>query len=671
MRAGLLAALLWLVGAAQAAEFVVLIQDQPAGHLKVQAGADGLVETDFSFRDNGRGPDLRERFRLDARGVPVSYEVNGRSTFGAEVRESFRREGGRAIWQSRSDSGDQPAEADFVFLPLDSTAAYNEAMVRLLLARGAAGAPSINGLRLKAELVQRVSLTGPDGRPLPLALAMVTGASAEPWYSWVRDDGSHAFFATTWPGWSLVEKGHEALVPGLVDRQREAAEQRLLALRRQLAQPIPGLTLIRGVRWFDAPAAALRGPSDVWLHDGRIARITAPGLLKSKPERVVDGTGRTLLPGLWDMHAHLWPGEGLSHVAAGVTGGRDPGNVNSELALTQGRIARGEIIGPQVVPYGFIEGRSPFSSRLGVVADSLEVALAAVDDYAARGYRGIKLYNSIKPEWVKPLAARAHALGLQVTGHVPAFMRAEQAVRDGYDELTHINQVMLNFVVRDGDDTRTLVRFERVGSDGQRLDLKSPPARRFLALLKARGTVVDPTLVTFEAMFTQTQGQANPVVADVASHLPVLWQRGIKAAEMDLEGAKLSTFRASWRRMLELTAAMHRAGVTLVAGTDGWSGIGLHRELALYVQAGLTPAEALRIATWNGARVAGESDRRGRIAPGYAAELMLVDGDPTRRIEDLRRASLVIQGTTAYAPERMYEAMGWKPFVPGARLDPP
>lgn len=670
MRALLLAALLACT-TAQAAEYVVLIQDQPAGHLKVQVGADGRTETDYSYRDNGRGPDLRERFRLDAAGVPVEYEVTGKTTYGAEVRESFRLAEGRARWQSRFDSGDQPAAADFAFLPMDSTAVYQEAVLRLLLARGAEGAPSINGLRLKAQIVQRVGLPGPGGQSVPLALAVITGASAEPWYFWVRDDGSHAFFGIAWPGWALVEKGHEALVPALLERQRTAADERLLALRRQLAQPIPGLTLIRAVRWFDAPAALLRGPSDIWLHEGRIAAITPPGTLKTRPERVLDGQGRTLLPGLWDMHAHLWSGEALPHLAAGVTGARDPGNVNSELALTMGRIQRGEIIGPTIVPVGFLEGRSPFSSRLGVIADTLEAALSAVDDYAARGYRGIKLYNSIKPEWVKPLTARAHALGLKVSGHVPAFMRAEQAVRDGYDELTHINQVMLNFVVRDGDDTRTLTRFERVGSDGQRLDLKSRKARDFIALLKARGTVVDPTLVTFEAMFTQAQGQPNPVVADVAGHLPVLWQRGVKAAEMDLEGPKLATFRNSYQRMLELTAAMHRAGITLVAGTDGWSGIGLHRELALYVKAGLTPAEALRIGTWNGARVAGESDRRGRIAAGYAADLVLVEGDPTRRIEDLRRASLVIQGTVAYAPDRLHEAMGWKPFVPGARLDPP
>ena len=100
-----------------AVDYVVLVQDQPAGHLKLQTAADGWVETDYSYRNNGRGPDLRERIRVDANGLPVAYEVSGRSTMGAEVRESFRREGNRAVWTSRADQGDETVPEDFVFLP--------------------------------------------------------------------------------------------------------------------------------------------------------------------------------------------------------------------------------------------------------------------------------------------------------------------------------------------------------------------------------------------------------------------------------------------------------------------------------------------------------------------------------------------------------------------------
>ena len=396
--------------------------------------------------------------------------------------------------------------------------------------------------------------------------------------------------------------------------------------------------------------------------------LTAPGALALQPEQSVDGSGRTLIPGLWDMHAHMWAGAGLMHLAAGVVNVRDPGSQNEEMPRLMSRQQRGEIAGPRIHPSGFIEGRSPFSARFGFVVDSVDKGLAAVDWYAAHGYHAIKLYNSIKPEWVKPLAARAKLLGLHVHGHVPAFMRAEEAVRAGYDEITHINQVMLNFVVRPGDDTRTLTRFTRIGDDAHALDLTGPKARAFLRLLRERQTAVDPTLMTFESMYTQAQRQPNPSFAAIADHLPVLWQRSLGAAEMDLEGARLATYRQSYQRLLDLTLAMHRAGVTLVAGTDGPEGIGLHRELALYVKAGIPAPEALRIGTWNGARLAGAGHLRGRIARGQAADLVLIDGDPSVDIADLRKASLVIQGAVAYEPARLYEAVGFKPFVRGAAL---
>lgn len=652
----------------QAADYVVLTQGQPAGHMRVQMLPGGRVDTDFSYRNNGRGPDMRESFTLDARGVPQSYQIEGKSTFGAVVNETFRVEAGRARWKSHADQGDEAVPEGFVFMPLEATLAYSGAMVQLLLSRPDASAPTLGGLKLVAQRQVRLVLSGPAG-DVPLALVVVTGADAQPWYYWVRDDGSNAFFAMTWPGWSVVEKGFEPLVPAMLERQMKAVDERMVSLRQKLAQPLTGVTLIRAVRWFDAPAARMRGPSDVWLFDGRIGAVTPPGALKAQPDQWVDGTGRTLLPGLWDMHAHMWPSSGLSHLAGGVTSVRDPANQNADILRLKARTEAGEVAGPAIHIAGFIEGKSAFSARNGFVVDSLQAGLDAVDWYAARGFRSIKLYNSIHPEWVKPLAARAHALGLRVSGHVPAFMRAEEAVRAGYDELTHINQLMLNFVVRPGDDTRTLVRFERVGTDGAALDLKSPKARAFIRLLRERGTVVDPTAVTFENMFTQAQGQPSPSAVAVASHLPVLWQRGLRSAEMELSGARLQTFRQSYQRMLDLTVALHRAGVPLVAGTDGWAGLGLHRELELYVQAGIPAAEALRIGTLNGARVAGEGATRGRIERGYAADLVLVDGDPVQDITHLRRASLVIQGKVAYGPEQLYEAMGFKPFAPAAKLE--
>ena len=501
---------------------------------------------------------------------------------------------------------------------------------------------------------------------MPLVLVAVTGGGPFPQFMWLRDDEGLALFGFGWPGFAVVERGHEAIAGALVERVTKASNERIFSLGRRLARPIPGTTLIRSVRWFDAPAARMRGPSDVWLFDGRIGAITAPGALRSKAERTIDGAGRSLLPGLWDSHAHLWAGDCLPHLAAGVTGARDPANQNDFILRLRDQVERGELKCPTVVPMGFIEGESPYSARNGFVVATLEAGLEAVDWYAARGFRSLKLYNSIKPEWVKPLAARAHAQGLRVAGHIPAFMLAEQAVRDGYDEITHVNQAMLNFVTRPGDDPRTLMRFERIGSDAHQVAMNTPAMRRFLRLVHDKGTWFDPTAVAFESMFTQAQRQPNPSLVSVKDHLPILWQRGIGAAEMDLSGPRLATFRQSYRRLLDLIGAMHRSGVTLVAGTDSYAGIGLHRELELYVEAGIPPAQALRIATWNGARAAGEDATRGRIARGMAADLLLVEGDPSRQIGDIRRGVLVIRGREAYRPSEVYEALGFKPFAPGA-----
>ena len=143
---------------AAATDYVVLVQDQPAGHLKTSAGAGGLVEVDFSWRDNGRGPDVKESFTVDARGLPRTYELVGKNTFGAAMKESFRIEGGRAKWESRADSGDEAVGEDFVFMPLDGSFAYFDAVVRFLLARPDAAAPTIGGLTLRVERALRVTL---------------------------------------------------------------------------------------------------------------------------------------------------------------------------------------------------------------------------------------------------------------------------------------------------------------------------------------------------------------------------------------------------------------------------------------------------------------------------------------------------------------------------------
>lgn len=247
-------------------------------------------------------------------------------------------------------------------------------------------------------------------------------------------------------------------------------------------------------------------------------------------------------------------------------------------------------------------------------------------------------------------------------------MRAQDVVDQGYDELQHINQLMLNFFVDDKTDTRTLQRFYLVADKTAGLDLDSKPVQDFIALLARKQIVVDPTLATFEFLH-QRAGELSPIVAAVADHLPPDVQRGRRVAEMDIpDDATAARYTKSFDKLVEFVGRLHKAGVPIVAGTDEVAGFTLQRELELYVQAGMTPSQSLQVATWNAAKYARVLDDRGSISPGKRADLILVDGDPTTRIADIRKVALVLKNGTAYYPSELYEALGVKPFVAPVRV---
>src|SRR5262249_39251208 len=159
-------------------------------------------------------------------------------------------------------------------------------------------------------------------------------------------------------------------------------------------------------------------------------------------------------PGLWDMHAHLGDADGVLDIASGVTTVRDVGNDPDKLDDFKKRFDAGTAVGPHVVRFGFIEGRNEKAAAAKVTAETDAEAKQAVETYAARGYDGIKIYNSVKPDLVPLLAKEAHARGMAVTGHIPVHMLANEAVQAGYDGIEHLNMLFLNFFATHQTDTR-------------------------------------------------------------------------------------------------------------------------------------------------------------------------------------------------------------------------
>src|SRR5947199_178884 len=194
-----------------------------------------------------------------------------------------------------------------------------------------------------------------------------------------------------------------------------------------------------------------------------------------------------------------WEDDGLLNLAAGVTTVRDMANDVDKLRDLKRRWESGEAVGPRVLMAGFMDGPGPFAGPTKVLVSTEKEALDWVDRYAAMGYVQIKLYSSLDPKLVPAIVKRAHEKGLRVSGHIPNGMTAEEAVRAGFDEIQHVNFLVLNFLDR-GIDTRSTGRFTEVGQHAAEPDLNSDQAKSFIALLKDRGTDSDPPLATFEAL---------------------------------------------------------------------------------------------------------------------------------------------------------------------------
>jgi hypothetical protein len=370
-----------------------------------------------------------------------------------------------------------------------------------------------------------------------------------------------------------------------------------------------------------------------------------------------------LLPGLFDMHGHVGRWEGGLNLAAGVTTVRDMGNDNEQLQAIMDDTAQGRLFGPHVVPAGFLEGESPYSSNNGFVIKTLAQAKDAVDWYARHGYPQIKVYNSFPPTLLKDTVAYAHSRGLRVSGHIPAGLRAFEALDAGFDEINHINQVMLNFLATPQTETRTLERFVLPSEKTGDLDFNSPMIKNFISRLKMKQTVIDPTLATF-AFLKQRDGDMNEPFASVADHMPPDVARGFRVGTMKIPDDKtLARYEKSYAKMVEFVGRLYKAGVPIVAGTDEMAGFTLQAELEMLVKAGLTPAQALQVATRNGAKYTMTSHERGSGAPAKLAELVLVDGDPTRTIGDIRKVAAVITRGHLVIPSEVHKELGITPFV--------
>jgi cytosine/adenosine deaminase-related metal-dependent hydrolase len=639
--------------------FAVILGGHQAGTMTVQATAPSTYRVTFEYTDRGRGPQLDSTIRLGPDSTPVRVETNGHDYLKGPVAERFERTATGATWSSGGGNGDRAVSGHAFYLPFDGTPFDTGLLARALvqaqggtialLPEGEATIEKVGALELAAEKQHR-----------NVVQYAITGLDFEPVRVWLNADGGFFGSASHWL--TVVPKGWEDAVPRLLAAQDAAEAARSASLAKTLAHRPEKALAFTGATLFDSEKATLTPGHTVVIEGGHIAAVGPDGKVKV-PEgaEVVPLNGKTLMPGLWDMHVHLAAGDGLLDIANGITTVRDMGNDMDALLAMKKSFDDGVAIGPRVVLAGLVDGSGKYTSPIKDKTDTPAQAKVAVDTYARHGYVQLKIYSSIKPELVPLLARLAHEHGMRVSGHVPGFMTARQFVLDGADEIQHENFVILDFLFDIVKDTRGPARFTEVAEHGAEIDPSQPRVKALFKLFLEHHTVLDPTINVFETMFVGRPGAILPGWADVAKRLPAQVQRGFLGGGLPVPEGKDALYRASFHAMFMMLKAQYDTGIRMVAGTDSMAGFALARELALWVEAGIPSAKVLQIATLGGAQVMHRDRELGSVAPGKLADLIIVDGDPVADIHALRRVETVVKGGVVYSVPALDRAIGVQP----------
>lgn len=651
-------------GAASTRIHAVLLRGNRAGFQTTCILPDGSRQVVFTFNDRGRGPLLKSRIVLDTRGVPTSVTTEGNDYLKSPIAERFAIMEGNASWKNKVEEGRRRLSGPAFYVSQSGTPEELGQLARALLAAPDGRLPLLpqGEARIRKAGERQVSKGAVSHTVTQYSIAGLGFLPVDVWL----DEGGELFASVdSWS--SLIPEGWESAVDALKADQDARANARRAEQARRLRRVPAGALVLTHANVFDAAAARMRPGTTIVVSGNRIAAVGRDGSVKFPPgAEVIDAAGRAVLPGLWDMHAHPGEDDGVLFLAAGVTSVRDMAAETDAPARFR-PFETGEAIGPRVTFAGIIDGRGPFQGPTKTLVETEAEARAAVRAMAAAGFPQVKIYSSVKPELVVSIADEAHRHGMRVSGHIPAFMTAEQAVRSGFDEIQHMNMLFLNFLFDKVQDTRTPARFTAVAENAAAIDLESPRVRAFLALLKKRKVTVDPTLDVFESLFVDRPGRVAAGFAAVADRMPPLVRRGFLEGGLPVPEEAEARYREAFRAMGRMLMRLRREGIPIVAGTDNLAGFSLPRELELYVEAGIPAPEVLRMATLGAARVARRDDRLGSIEKGKLADLIVVDGDPAARIGDIRRLRLVVKDGAVFDPDALCREVCIRPLEGGSR----
>lgn len=637
--------------------------EQPIGQetYEIRREDTGLtVKVDFKFTDRGTAVPLTVNFRSAPDLTPVAFEIKGRTARPVSIDDAISIQNGKAHLRTRDKESDAELPAGAFF----TIAGYAPTTMQMLMVRywamhgSPAQLPTLPGGSVKIEPRGQDTIRVGD-KSEQLDRYTIEGLIWGRETLWFNNSRNLVAAVTTDAEFDHFEAIRDGYESALADFVARAGADGMAALS-EISKGIPGsrasTLAITGATLIDGTGAAPVQDAIVVIRKGRILAAGPRSAVKVPlGAQVFDARGNTVLPGLWDMHAHFEQVEwGPIYLAAGVTTVRDCGNELEFITAVRDAIEQRRGLGPRLLLAGVVDGSGPMAIGVERV-DTPEQARMWTDRYHAAGFQQMKIYSSIKLEDLRAVAEEAHRLGMTVTGHVPEGLTGYQTISAGQDQINHVHYIA-DMMQKPLPENAS--RAERRNATAN-LDLNSPEAEKAISFLKEHHTVVDPTIALFE-LFTATTAKPPASFEPGITKIPP--ELGQPLTDVGPPNENTEIGEKIFAKGVAIVGALHRAGIPIVAGTDqAVPGHSLHRELELYVQAGFTPMEAIQAATMVPARVMGIDKDTGTIEKGKRADLILIQGNPLEDIRNTRNVEYVVTDGTMYHTAELWQSVGFKP----------
>ncbi len=637
--------------------------EQPIGEESYQVVKNGdslAVTMDFKFTDRGTPVPLTASFQCAPDLAPQHFQIKGKTSRQSGIDEEVAIDSDKVRVRSR----DKWTEAVRPTQPFFTIAGYAPATMQMLLVRYWATHGSPADLTTLPSGSVRIEHRGQDtisvnGSATKFDRYTIKGLIWGRETLWLNSDRKLAALVSTDAEFDHFEAVGEEYESALGDFVSRAGTDEMADLA-QLSKGISGsraetLAIVGGTL-IDGTGRPSLDDSAIVLSKGRIVAVGPRSQVKiPKEATVVEARGKTILPGLWDMHAHFEQVEwGPIYLAAGVTTVRDCGNEFEFITAVRDAIAQGRGLGPRILAAGIVDGSGSFSIGVERV-DTPEQARMWVNRYHAAGFQQMKIYSSVKLEEVKAVADEAHRLGMTVTGHVPEGLNAFQVIEAGQDQINHIHYIsaIMHAPLPPGaspeEQRKAVINF----------DINSADAKKAIAFLKDHHTVIDPTVALYEFLTATT---AKPPASFEPGVLKVAPELAEQLTDVGPPSDRSRLYQQMFDKDLVIIGALHRAGIPIVAGTDQTvPGYSLHREIELYAQSGFTPREAIQAATIVPARVMKLDKELGTVETGKRADLVILDANPLEDIHNTRKVEYVITNGVMYNCAELWKSVGFKP----------